>query len=190
MVVAAASWFVWKAMVRRWLVATACASLLALVLTLINWDSRSPWSTFSETYALTKGPLPSRLISREAEVWVEGGAPAAWLVLKRPHFYSFEQAGAAPFSRKLAEQISDRHPRVNALRDLIEHCRREATAKACVVPADSLALVCRVNPDLKWIVLATPGSTAPDEVIEDSDPTEDHRLRMFAYSCERLRQLP
>ncbi|MEQ7414675.1 hypothetical protein ABQF04_03510 [Xanthomonas campestris pv. campestris] len=78
-------------------------SLVALVVALSLWDSRSPWTRVQESAYGTE--VFSEDIPRDASVfWFssEASPRAAWLVLRRANYYSPQQLSGQMFNRQTA----------------------------------------------------------------------------------------
>jgi hypothetical protein len=172
----------------------ACLLLVAV----LGWDQRSAWSRFVESPDAPLAGLAD-LLPKGATVFWDGGLELLWFQLKRPSYYSCDQAAGAMFFRGTAIAYRQRAEsfRFEPLRH--DLCRSGTKpAESVELTREELQRSCLREPRLDYIV--SPQLAAGLVVREWESPVpfkdvwvkdkglqvQDFR-RFHVYSCAELR---
>ena len=112
----------WLAACSRFRAAGCALAAAAFALGIAAWDARAPWPRFVEQASGMPNPFRAA-ISPGAQVFWPAPHSPAWLVLRRPTWFSADQGAGIVFSRDTAIEYAGRK---RASRDLIaanENCR-------------------------------------------------------------------
>ena len=172
-----------------------------LVIAILYWDQRTPWTRFVETAEAAPEPLSTWLGDQKSIYW-EGDVRVPWFVLRRSSYFSCAQGTGALFFRDTAINYQHRYESFQELRTLDfgqdPACPSGSDSASASTERNALASICAKEPDLDALVLTRQLASPPMHVwvspvrFEDIRPT-DGRLRVFStdrffiYSCVSVR---
>ncbi|MDE1895484.1 MAG: hypothetical protein KGH91_00255 [Rhodospirillales bacterium] len=178
-------------------------STLLLIISITNWDQRSPWIKFVDN-ASPPADLVAALPANAPIYW-EGDVTVPWFLLKRTSQLSCGQGTGVMFFRNTAIAYQARYQifaRLGALdfgRD--QFCPAPKLSSPPAVDLKNLAYVCRNQTGLGALVLTTLAPDAPHHVWTapvpfqytrqvDGKPVQVKTNKFYIYRCNELLHLP
>jgi len=167
----------------------ATGAALALVLTFMNWDQRSPWNRYVEA-GMSQEHSFARQIPKSAQVYWAGELVPAWFMLKRPSFFTANQASGLLFNRETAVEYKRREEIVRPLDIQVQICKRiESLIPNCSPGMRELRGVCTAPNGPDFVVL----QSNMDEAYIDrwrGQFTNESLRDYYLYSCSELNRRP
>jgi hypothetical protein len=181
-------------------VLSAVSAILVLV-AVIGWDARTPWTKFVDSSEPVPATLSSILPAGDSVFW-ESGLEMLWLKMRRPSYFSCDQGTGALFFRATAleyERLRQSFWRLGT-RDFGQFFQCPGATEVVDPDATSLDLmaVCTREPALDDVVLTRPVDGVDSEVWDSPVPYEDistvdgkrtlfQTRRFYVYSCAGFR---
>ncbi|PZN97540.1 MAG: hypothetical protein DCF31_00010 [Alphaproteobacteria bacterium] len=178
-------------------VAVLVPALVAVAVAAAYWDQRTPWRGHVDSVAAPPADLVALLPA--GSLYWEGDMTALWLMLQRPSYFSCDQGAGVLFARGTAIAYAARAESLARLRPLdfrqYDFCPMPAGAPRRPRSVADLADVCRREPELAGVVLASPvagaaGRTWTPPVRFELPLAGGHRFssnRFHIYACAAFR---
>ncbi len=164
-------------------------AVLALVFTGLSWDQRSNWNRYVEAGLTTEHPF-ARQIPKSAQVYWAGELVPAWFMLKRPSYYTANQASGLLFNRETALEYLRRQNIVKPLDIQVDICKRiESLIGNCSPGMRELRGVCSAKGGPDFVILAWDVDAAYIDRWRGQFTNETPHDQ-FLYSCSALNQRP
>jgi hypothetical protein len=181
-------------------VATALGAMFLLA-SLWQWDGRTTWTKFLESPTPPPKELAA-LLPPKASVYWEDNIEMLWLKMKRASYFSCDQGTGMVFYRDIAMAYRHRSDSFSSLNvsdfHLSDGCKGLGTPPKPQRDRAGLQKLCRQEPGLDYVILASPLEGIQPRIWKSPIPFEDVRMtdgiyfalstdRFYVYSCSAVR---
>jgi hypothetical protein len=176
-------------------IASALAGLALLPIALSQWDARSVWQKYVESPQPPPKDLAA-ILPASATVYWEDGLEMLWFRLRRPSYFSCDQATGVAFYRDTALAYSHRAASLWPLRTddftKLDNCAILDPRPKPQRNRLGLQYACRREPGLDYIVLTAPLEDMESKVWTSPVRFQDHQAskasqRFYIYACAGVR---
>lgn len=176
---------------------SACLACALFGIAVSRWDARTPWLRYVES---PEPPPPelTALLPAKASVYWEDGLEMLWLRMKRPSYFSCDQATGVLFYRETAMAYRHRAASVWPLRTddftKLDNCAVLDPRPKPRRDRAGLEELCRREPELDYVVLKAPLDGAPYKIwtapvrFQDFQASSAAPERFYIHACAQLRQ--
>jgi len=148
------AFLLWLAACSRYQVAAAVLAAAAVLVAVLTWDARTPWSRFIEQAGTSQNPFRAALAPHANVFWFDANGPA-WLALGTASWFSVDQGAGIAFRRATAMEYGARKLASATLRSRIQNCA-VAYPTPCSIDGQTAIALCRRRAGPDYLVLNGP----------------------------------